>query len=113
NQRQTPALLHDLLHMDYHTFINSAFLLQGRADEFTKKGPAERKKVLADILGLAYYEGLEAKAKEEAISRDMRGEELKRALADMEEELGQRPQLEEFLEKSRLELESLEGQART
>jgi len=113
NQRDTQARINNLLHMEYQTFINSAFLLQGRADEFTKKGPAERKKVLADILGLSYYEGLEARAKEEAKSRDLRGEELKRALADMEEELGQRPQLEEFLEKSRLELESLEGQART
>ncbi|MDO8689011.1 MAG: SMC family ATPase [Dehalococcoidia bacterium] len=112
NQRETQARINNLLHMEYQTFINSAFLLQGRADEFTKKGPAERKKVLADILGLAYYEGLEAKAREEARSREVRGEELRRVLADMEEELAQRPQLEDFLEKSRLETESLEGQVR-
>ena len=42
--------------MDYDTFINSAFLLQGRADEFTNKTPAERKAVLASILGLEAYE---------------------------------------------------------
>ena len=111
SQRETQARINDLLHLEYQTFINSAFLLQGRADEFTKKGPAERKKVLADILGLAYYEGLEARAREEARSREVRGEELRRVLADMEDELAQRPQLEDFLEKSRLETESLEGQA--
>src|ERR687887_1349059 len=49
---QTQAALSSLLRMDYETFINSAFILQGRADEFTLKTPAERKKVLADLLGL-------------------------------------------------------------
>ena len=113
NQRETQARINDLLHMDYQTFINSAFLLQGRADEFTKKGPADRKKVLADILGLSYYEGLEGRAKEEAKSREVRGEELRRILADIEAETAQRPHLEEELERARQELGSLEGQVKS
>ena len=35
--------LQHLLRMDYETFVNSAFLLQGQADRFTTSKPAERK----------------------------------------------------------------------
>jgi len=52
-----------LLGMDYDTFINSAFLLQGRADEFTNKTPSERKAVLSKILGLELYDRLQDRAK--------------------------------------------------
>lgn len=57
--RATQDRLTGVLRLDYQTFINSAFLVQGRADEFTKKTPAERKAILGEILGLdvwAYYE---------------------------------------------------------
>ena len=40
------------LKLDYETFINSAYLRQGRADEFMLRRPTERKKVLADLLKL-------------------------------------------------------------
>jgi len=35
--RQTQAKINRLLRLDYDTFINSAFLLQGRADEFPSR----------------------------------------------------------------------------
>ena len=80
------------LRMEYETFINSAFLLQGRADEFTNHTPGERKKVLADILGLSYYDGLEAQAKEETREADSRGKHLAGRLEELDEELSRRPQ---------------------
>ena len=61
--RETQAKIELLLGMDYDTFINSAFLLQGRADEFTNRTPAERKEVLAKILALANYDRLQDLAK--------------------------------------------------
>ncbi|PZR94814.1 MAG: chromosome segregation protein SMC [Candidatus Chloroheliales bacterium] len=61
--RGTQHRIDETLRMDYDTFINSAFLLQGRADEFARKAPGDRKKVLAEILGLSYYDRLEVKAK--------------------------------------------------
>ncbi|MCC6625769.1 MAG: SMC family ATPase [Chloroflexi bacterium] len=64
--RETQARIIDLLKMEYDTFINSAFLVQGRADEFTTKPAGERKRVLADILGLGVYDGLEQRARERA-----------------------------------------------
>lgn len=62
--RETETRIVDLLHMDYDTFINSAFLMQGRADEFTVKPPNQRKQILADILALSQYDIYEARAKE-------------------------------------------------
>ncbi|MBI2298979.1 MAG: SMC family ATPase [Armatimonadetes bacterium] len=42
----------------YATFVNSAFLLQGRADEFTRQPPGQRKQILGEILGLSRYDRL-------------------------------------------------------
>ncbi len=53
-----------VLGIDYDTFINSAFLLQGRSDEFTKKAPGKRKEVLSNILNLGRYEELRALAQD-------------------------------------------------
>jgi exonuclease SbcC len=52
-----------LLKLDYETFCNSAFLQQGKADEFTRKTSAQRKEVLADILGLAQWAVYEERAR--------------------------------------------------
>ena len=40
------------LKLDYDTFINSAYLRQGRADEFMLRRPSDRKQILADLLKL-------------------------------------------------------------
>ena len=63
--RETQAKIEQLVGLDYTTFINSAFLMQGRADEFTKKTPAERKSVLASLLGLEAYDRLQARARQQ------------------------------------------------
>ncbi len=60
---ETNARIRNLVGMDYDTFVNSAFLLQGRSDEFTRKTPSERKEVLSSILGLGLYEILQAEAR--------------------------------------------------
>jgi exonuclease SbcC len=49
--------------MDYDTFVNSAFLVQGRADLFAMATPTARKEVLARVLGLGIYDRLEERAK--------------------------------------------------
>ena len=79
--RQTQARIDQTVGMDYDTFINSAFLLQGRADEFTNKTPSDRKAVLAKILGLETYDRLQSHARE-------RLDESKTAAAEVEGALG-------------------------
>jgi len=62
--RSTQQLICEHLRLDYDTFINSAYLRQGRADEFMLRKPSERKQILADLLKLSQYEELAEKAKD-------------------------------------------------
>jgi exonuclease SbcC len=96
-QRESQKQIDDLLKIDYSTFINSAFIMQGRADEFTIKTPTERKKVLADILGLEQYDRLESEAKEEARERALRAGELKSRIEHIDLELAPRDEYTERL----------------
>ena len=63
SSKQTQDRINATLRMNYDTFINSAFILQGRVDEFTKKTPHKRKEILADILDLQQYDALMELAK--------------------------------------------------
>ncbi len=90
--RQTERRVSELLGLDYATFINSAFLVQGRADEFTVKPPGKRKEVLADILGLAYYDQAATRARELARQREGQREALEGDLRRIEAELVHLPE---------------------
>ena len=80
--RSTQALIDDYLKIDYDTFINSAYLRQGKADEFMLKKPAERKQILADLLKLDRYEQLADRAKESAKQYKLQVEVLTESLAE-------------------------------
>ncbi len=54
--RETEAAIVNLLNMNYDTFINASFLIQGKADEFTTKTPGKRKEILADLLGVSQWD---------------------------------------------------------
>ena len=92
--RETQHKIIEILRMDYDTFINSAFLLQGRADEFTVKPPSERKEVLARILDLSLYDELEERAKIRARERESRSQELSHAIAEIDSELARKGEYE-------------------
>ena len=62
--RDTQSSIFKLVGMDYRTFINSAFLLQGRSDEFTNSTPALRQRTLGEILQLDYFDKLQELARE-------------------------------------------------
>ena len=62
--RDTQSSILKLVGMDYRTFINSAFLLQGRSDEFTNSTPALRQRTLSEILQLDYFDKLQELARE-------------------------------------------------
>ena len=104
---ETQQQITDILHMDYNTFVNSALLLQGRADSFTIKPPVERKQVLADILGLAYYDRLEERAKEQARRQEVEKLRLEGTITDIDREMGQQTTCEADLEESQKQLEAV------
>lgn len=112
-QRETQAKINEVLRMDYETFINSALLLQGRADEFTVKQPAERKRVLAEILGLSIYDEYEQRAKALAKEKEQAEREIGARIQELQRELEHRPEYERELEQAQAELAQVSSQART
>ncbi len=88
--RSTQQLIVEHLKLDYDTFINSAYLRQGRADEFMLKKPNERKQILADLLKLDQYETLAEQAKD--MSREFKGraEQIERDVESIKIGLQQR-----------------------
>ncbi len=105
---QTQQKIIDTLHMDYETFINSAFLRQSHADEFTNQPPARRKEVLGNILGLAQYDELEERAKLAAKTRESDAERLKQAIDDITGELAGKASCEAELGQTQIELARIE-----
>jgi exonuclease SbcC len=105
---QTQQKIIDILHMDYPTFTNSAFLRQGHADEFTVKRPVERKQVLADILGLSFYDELEERAKDLAKQQETEKAQLNSAIKDIGDELARKPAYEAEFEEAQSELSRVE-----
>lgn len=96
------------LKLDYDTFVNSAYLRQGRADEFMLRRPSERKQILADLLKLDRYEELAERAKD--LSKQLKGqaEQLQQSLQPLEEQLGERAALGEEKEKIAQEIKELQ-----
>jgi len=68
----TQTRIEETLRMDYDTFINASFFLQGKADQFTQQKPSERKRILGSILGLDVWEDYRQRTVERR--RDLEGE---------------------------------------
>jgi DNA repair protein SbcC/Rad50 len=91
--RETEAKIVQLLHMNYETFINSVFVLQGRADEFTTRRPGERKRILAEILGLSVFDELEVRARARRNELDQEVKTLTLRLDELQQEIAQKDAL--------------------
>jgi exonuclease SbcC len=90
------------LRLDYETFVNSAFLLQGRADSFTVKTASERKQILADILGLGRYDLYEERAKQEVQARKEQATRIGGEIAGIDAELKRRSDYQARLQAARV-----------
>jgi len=101
--RDTQARIEQILRLDYETFVNASFFLQGKADQFTQQNAGKRKDVLSNILGLEVWEEYKNRTaeKRKLIERDV--EEIDGRIREIDAELS-----EEEIRKSRLaELESV------
>ena len=115
--RETQLKIDQLLRLDYETFVNSAFLVQGHADEFTTKTPSERKQVLGKILGLERWEVYEARARDRITETRASMQRVEGRLAELEAELARADEFQQELaaaegaaEEARLTLEGAEAQ---
>jgi exonuclease SbcC len=91
NMRATQAKIQNTLRLDYETFVNASFFLQGKADSFATQRPADRKKILSSILGLdqweVYHEYAKTRIRDAKTDLDIR----ERKLAEIQAELDQEP----------------------
>jgi exonuclease SbcC len=110
---QTQQKIIEILKLDYETFENSAFLRQGHADEFSIKPRGERKKILANILGLSHYDELERSAKELASDRRTKADKLESDINEIGLQLATKPEYEDEIIKIQNETNQLEERKKT
>lgn len=106
--KQTQEMIVKTLKLDYDLFVNSSFLRQGHADEFTVKIPAERKEILADILDLSLYDQLEEKAKEKKRELEGRRQLLSAQIEDLRERAAVKAEVESEYQRKVMAKEKLE-----
>ncbi len=87
--RETEKRIEQTLRLDYETFINTSFFLQGKADQFAQQPAGKRKEILSSILNLEIWESYR-----DAASLHKRSEEKEIAaidawLIEIESELAQ------------------------
>ncbi|HFE66988.1 MAG TPA: SMC family ATPase [Chloroflexi bacterium] len=87
--RETQAAIENVLRMNYDTFINASFLLQGQADEFTTKTPNRRKEILADLLGLGIWDKYKEAAAVRRKNEENRKTLLESQVTEIEVELAE------------------------
>ncbi len=106
--RATEERIRQTLRLDYETFINSSFFLQGKADQFAQQRPGERKRILSSILGLDIWE----KYREEAVRlRRIEENEITRLNGSLDEigrELGNESTYRLLLDSLSKELDELD-----
>lgn len=106
--REVGRQISQLLNMEYETFLASAYLQQGHADEFTRQKPAQRKQILSEILGLDQYDRLEAKARERARDLKTIGDELEGQIRVLEASVSRRAELDTELATVREQAKALD-----
>jgi exonuclease SbcC len=98
--RDTEARIQETLRLDYDTFINASFFLQGKADQFTQQRPGDRKRILTSILGLETWEIYRGQAGERrrAIENDIQALEgrMHEINAELDEEAARVERLEQL-----------------
>ena len=83
---ETQQKILDLLGADYELLTSTCFFLQGKADQFTKATPSERKAILAQILRLDQYGLLKQAATRHLTIADAKHGEKSTVLATLEAE---------------------------
>lgn len=95
--RATQQHIEATLRLDYDTFTNAAFILQGKADLFTQQTPANRKRILSSILGLEIWETYRQTAADQRKTLEAQINALEGRLQEIRTELNEEPQRKQRL----------------
>jgi DNA repair protein SbcC/Rad50 len=107
--RETELRIQKTLRMDYETFTNASFFLQGRADQFAQQRPGDRKRILSSILGLEIWDVYRDRATEQRRAQEGHLANLDTQLAEIDAELGQEAERKARLKNLEDTLEQLAG----
>lgn len=109
--RETQAKIENTLHLDYETFVNASFFLQGKADQFTQQKSSDRKRILGTILGLETWENYRQRTADRRKSLEADIASLDGRLAEIYAELNEEQERKARLKEYQDQLERL-SQAR-
>lgn len=109
--KKTQEKIENTLGLDYETFINSSFLRQGQANEFSKKSAKERKELLSTILGLHHYDKAKTFVLEKVRSLSTNKEHLEKLQLHAQEEYKGLEEVPAQLEQTYQTLKVLDTQA--
>ena len=87
--RDTQARIEQTLRLDYETFVNASFFLQGKADEFTQQNASKRKEVLSNILGLEIWDEYKNRTAEKRKTIEREVDEIDGRVAEIDAELAE------------------------
>ncbi len=107
--RATQARIESILRLDYDTFVNASFFLQGKADQFTQQKASERKRILGSILGLEVWETYKARAAERRKAVEAELNSLEGRLAEINAELSEENARKQRLKELEDQLKQLEA----
>jgi exonuclease SbcC len=102
--RETEERIRQTLRMDYDTFTNASFFLQGKADQFTQQAPGDRKRILSSILGLEVWEVYRQQAAERRRQVELEIAIVEARLREINAELVQEPARKERMSSLEQEL---------
>jgi len=106
----TEKKIEGLVGLDFDTFINTAFLRQGQANEFSKKSPKERKQILANILGFSRYDELQKLSSDQARNYNEGKKVSSKLIEQMKKEIEKEEEIEQEQKKESLVFKDIKSQ---
>ncbi|MBI2759778.1 MAG: SMC family ATPase [Chloroflexi bacterium] len=113
SMRETQARIEQTLRLDYETFINAAFFLQGKADQFTQQNAGKRKDILGNILGLEVWETYKERTAEKRRALEDEVGSIDGRIADIDTELSEEEPRKQRLNDLEAELKRLTSARKT
>jgi exonuclease SbcC len=105
--RATQERIEEILRLDHEIFVNASFFLQGKADQFTQQRASDRKRILANILGLEIWDTYRQRTIEHRKVVDLELQVLDGRLAEINGELSEERTRKSDLKKIEAELARL------
>ncbi len=111
--RETQDRIRKSLRLDYETFTNASFFLQGKADQFTTQNAGQRKRILSSILGLDIWEEYKERAAERRKGLESEKQRVDSLIVEIDAELGEEKDRRASLQQKQAALEQLSKEYQT